>query len=73
MLRSRFASRILPVDASVAEKWGEIAAEAGRAGRAVHVIDGLLAATGVVFGLVVVTRNIADFEMTTAPVLNPWS
>lgn len=73
VLRSRFSSRILPVTDLVAERWGDLAAEARRAGRTVHVVDGLLAATAHVFGLTVVTRNVADFEPTLAPVINPWS
>jgi predicted nucleic acid-binding protein len=39
----------------------------------VHVVDGLVAATALVFGLTVVTRNVRDFDMTPAPVLNPWT
>jgi predicted nucleic acid-binding protein len=72
MLRSRFARRILPITEIVAERWGDIAADASRAGRSVHVVDGLLAATALVFGMTVVTRNVADFEATLAPVVNPW-
>jgi predicted nucleic acid-binding protein len=72
MLRSRFATRILPITEIVAERWGDIAADASRARRTVHVVDGLLAATALVFGLTVVTRNVADFEAALAPVVNPW-
>jgi predicted nucleic acid-binding protein len=72
-LRSRFSSRILAVTDVVAERWGEIAASASRAGRHVHVVDGLVAATALVFGLTVVTRDVGDFETTSAPLLNPWT
>lgn len=72
-LRSRFASRILPVTDAVAERWGDLAASASRAGRAVRVVDGLLAATAYEFGLSVVTRNVADFEATSVRVTNPWT
>jgi hypothetical protein len=34
--------------------------------------DGLIAATALVHSLVVVTRNLADFEATGVPLLNPW-
>src|SRR3989475_10265719 len=44
-LQGRFAGKILPIDAAIAERWGSIAAEAKRKGRALSVIDGLLAAT----------------------------
>jgi predicted nucleic acid-binding protein len=72
-LRSRFSSRILAITDVVAERWGELTADASRAGRHLHVVDGLVAATALIFGHTVVTRNVGDFAMTTAPVLNPWS
>jgi predicted nucleic acid-binding protein len=72
-LRSRFSSRILAVTDLVAERWGELSANASRAGRHVHVVDGLLAATALVLGHTVVTRNVADFESASAPFLNPWT
>ena len=34
--------------------------------------DGLIAATALVHSLVVVTRNLADFEATGVALLNPW-
>ena len=36
-------------------------------------LDSLIAATALVHGLTVVTRNIKDFEPTNVPVLNPWN
>jgi predicted nucleic acid-binding protein len=50
-----------------------VSAEAGRAGKRVHVVDGLIAATALVVGLTVVTRNGTDFAPTTAPILDPWT
>lgn len=73
LLRSRFSSRILAVTDVVAERWGTLSAEASRAGRHLHVIDGLLAATALVVGLSVVTRNVGDFEPTLVPVIDPWT
>ena len=34
--------------------------------------DALIAATALVHGLTVATRNVADFERTGVSVLNPW-
>ena len=34
--------------------------------------DALIAATALVYGMTVVTRNMADFEPTGVPLLNPW-
>lgn len=72
-LRSRFTTRVLPVTDLVADRWGELAAVARASGRHLHVVDGLVAATALVHGLTVVTRNVGDFEVTPAPFLNPWT
>jgi toxin FitB len=71
-LQARFAGRIVPINAAIADRWGLIAAEAKRKGKALSVIDGLLAATALHHNLTVVSRNASDFTNTPAPVLNPW-
>jgi predicted nucleic acid-binding protein len=73
LLRSRFSSRVLPVTDQAAERWGDLAAGASRAGRHLHVVDGLVAATALVFGQSLVTRNVADFATTPVPLVNPWT
>ena len=35
--------------------------------------DALIAATALVHGMTVATRNIADYEATGAPLVNPWT
>jgi predicted nucleic acid-binding protein len=72
-LQSRFAGRIVPIDAAIADRWGSIAAEAKRRGKALSVIDGLLAATAVDRNLTVVSRNAGDFTNGGVQVLNPWA
>jgi toxin FitB len=71
-LQARFARRILPIDAPVADRWGLLAAQARLKGATLPVIDGLLAATALHYNLTVVSRNAADFASTQTPVLNPW-
>jgi toxin FitB len=71
-LQARFAGRIVALDAAIADRWGVIAAEAKRRGKALSVIDGLLAATALHHNLVVVSRNARDFAMAPVQVLNPW-
>jgi predicted nucleic acid-binding protein len=71
-LRSRFAGRILPIDGAVADGWGLVADEAKPKGSSLSAIDGLLAATALQHNLTIVSRNVADFENTPAPILNPW-
>jgi predicted nucleic acid-binding protein len=71
-LRVRFAGRILPIDAAVADRWGSLAARAKSEGKALATIDGLLAATALHYNLTVVSRNVNDFKNTHVSVLNPW-
>ena len=62
-----FTDRVLPVDTAVAQRCARLHVPDPRAER-----DALIAATALVHGMTVVTRNLADFEPTGVPVLNPW-
>ncbi len=66
-LLGSFESRILPVDARVAEVWGRLNVPDPR-----PTVDTLLAATALVHGLTLVTRNVQDVEGTGVKVLNPF-
>src|SRR3546814_120131 len=63
-----FAGRILPVDTAVAQRCA-----------ALHVPDpgpamgSLIAATALVHGMILVTRNVADFQSSGVTILNPWT
>lgn len=63
-----FAGRTLPVDTAVALRCARLHVPDPRAER-----DALIAATALVHGLTVVTRNTADFAATGVPLLNPWA
>jgi len=65
--RLNYSDRILGIDSEIAETWGRLAAE-----RPLAVIDGLIAATALVRGLTLVTRNVGDIAGTGVTVLNPW-
>jgi len=62
-----FGNRILPIDRDVAEEWGRM-----NAIRPVPVIDGLLAASAKVHGMILVTRDAEDVAGLGAEVLNPF-
>ncbi len=62
-----FADRILGLDRRVGEVWGRLNTE-----RRMPTVDGLIAATALSHGLIVVTRNVRDFAATGARVLNPF-
>lgn len=63
----RFEGRILVIDTAVAQRCAQLHVPNPRAER-----DALIAATALVHGLTVVTRNVGDFEPTGVPLLNPW-
>jgi len=71
-LQTRFSSRILAIDAPVADRWGVLAAQARHRGRPLPIVDGLLAATALHHNLIVVSRNAVDFTNVQVAVLNPW-
>jgi predicted nucleic acid-binding protein len=66
-LHKRFAERIVPIDAAVAEEWGTLNTSAPR-----NTVDSLIAASARVRGLTVVTRNTADFEGCGVALIDPW-
>jgi predicted nucleic acid-binding protein len=66
-IETDFADRILPADIAVARLWGDLSAKART-----PIIDTLIAATALVHGLTVVTRNVKDFVASGAPLVNPW-
>jgi predicted nucleic acid-binding protein len=71
-LQARLSGRVLPIDRSVADRWGLLAAQTKRAGKSLSAIDGLLAATAMHHNLTIVSRNVSDFASTHVPVVNPW-
>ncbi len=62
-----FSDRVLDVDAAVAERWGAL-----NVPDPLPAVDGLLAATALVHGLTLVSRNLRDVERSGARVLNPF-
>lgn len=66
-IETHFADRLLPVDSSIARRWGELSAE-----RSLPVIDTLIAATALHHGLTLVTRNTRDVAATGVPLVDPW-
>lgn len=63
-----FSDRILVVDVVIAQCCAKLHVLNRRSDR-----DAIIAATALVHGMTVVTRNIHDFESTGVNILNPWS
>jgi toxin FitB len=64
---SEFVGRTLSIDSAVAQRCARLHVPDKRNER-----DALIAATALVHGMTVVTRNIADFKPTGVALINPW-
>lgn len=62
-----FSGRILPIDTAVAQRCAALHVPDPRSDR-----DALIAATALVYGMTVVSRNVTHFEPTGVAVINPW-
>ena len=63
-----FSGRILAIDTAVAQRCAKLHVPDPGAER-----DTLIAATALVQGMTIVTRNVMDFEQTGVKILNPWA
>ncbi|QND51603.1 type II toxin-antitoxin system VapC family toxin [Phyllobacterium sp. 628] len=64
----RFEDRILAIDTAVAQRCAHLHVPDPQSER-----DALIAATALVHGMTVVTRNAADFAATGVQIINPWN
>ncbi|WP_228457233.1 type II toxin-antitoxin system VapC family toxin [Serratia symbiotica] len=62
-----FSGRTLAVDTALALRCARLHVPDKRGER-----DALIAATALVHGMTVVTRNVPDFEPTGVQIINPW-
>jgi predicted nucleic acid-binding protein len=62
----------LPWDAETGLQWAELLARLRKTGTAMPIKDSFIAATAIVYGLAVVTRNRADFAKAGVQVINPF-
>jgi toxin FitB len=62
-----FSGRILAIDTVVTQRCASLHVPNPRSDR-----DALIAATALVHGMTVVTRNVSHFQATGVTVVNPW-
>lgn len=66
-LRAEYSTRILVMNEEIAETWGRLMVP-----DPLPVIDSMLAATAIVHGLTLVTRNVDDVRRTGVSFVNPF-
>ena len=57
---------------AIGDRWAALSARAQEKGLQLALLDGLIAATALEYGLIVVTRNTKDFAGLGVGVFNPW-
>jgi len=67
-IATEFHDRLLPVDDKVADQWGRLGLR-----KPVPILDAFLAATALVHGLTIISRDAEGFRDTGVPVINPFS
>jgi len=67
-LRAQFADHVLPLDERVAEQWGRPGLR-----QSVPLLAAFVAATALVHGLTVVSRDETGFRHTGVRVINPFT
>lgn len=68
----RFQDKVVALGVDILVHWGTMVARLEAKGRTLPAMDSLIAASALENGLVLVTRNEADFDGTGVEIVNPW-
>lgn len=71
-LETRYAERILPLDAASAHVFGTLIAQRKLQKQESKLLDVQLAAQAIAHDCPLATRNVRDFEWTGVTLINPW-
>ena len=63
----------VPWDARTGLRWARLLAELRRSGQALPIKDSLIAATALVHGFIIVTRNTRDYKKAGVKTLDPFA
>jgi len=68
-----FAGRILPFDLEASHTYADFMSQAKASGKAIGMADAYIAATAIVRGFAVATRDTSPFVAAGVKVINPWA
>jgi predicted nucleic acid-binding protein len=71
-VRPMFEARVLPITEDILVKWRLLVEEGRRVGHTFSQPDLFIAATALVHGLTVVSRDVSEYELAGVPVVSPW-
>ncbi len=72
MFSEDFTGQVISFDSDAARAFSRVAARRRELGRPIAYPDGQIAAIANVYGAVVATRNVADFENCGIRIIDPW-
>lgn len=68
----RFSKRIINLDYNIVNCWAKICGQSEAKGQKLPIMDSLIAATAYKQNLIIVTRNVTDFQFSSVQVFSPW-
>ncbi|QWV95289.1 type II toxin-antitoxin system VapC family toxin [Geomonas oryzisoli] len=72
-VRPMFEGRTLEITEEVMFKWRMLVDVGRKQGHTFTQPDLLIAATAIIYGMTVVTRDASDYKLTRASIFNPWA
>ncbi len=72
LFAEEFAGRVLPFSGAAARRYVDIVITRRQAGKPIEAFDALIAATALVAGAAVATRDVGGFEGCGLTLINPW-
>jgi predicted nucleic acid-binding protein len=73
MFGDDFLDRVLPFDGAAAVHYAEIVVARRRTGNPIEAFDAQIAATALVFGDEIATRDVGGFAACGLTLINPWT